>query len=127
MVPEERLLKLTEENLQKQKMLIEAYKLREQREKEAEEAKQKAKTASGSGGTKANQKESGSGGGPRGTKRGRETELEEDWLKRPEIKIPIPDALKVHLVDDWEAITKENRVRTAPLWFVSHSRRDSRR
>ena len=31
-------------------------------------------------------------------------------MKRPEIKISIPDALKTQLVDDWEAITKNNMV-----------------
>lgn len=31
-------------------------------------------------------------------------------MKRPEIKITIPDALKVQLVDDWEAITKNQQV-----------------
>jgi hypothetical protein len=29
---------------------------------------------------------------------------------RPEIKIPIPDVLKVKLVDDWEYITKNHQV-----------------
>jgi mortality factor 4-like protein 1 len=32
-------------------------------------------------------------------------------MKRPEIKISIPDNLKVQLVDDWEAITKNQQVR----------------
>lgn len=39
-------------------------------------------------------------------------------MKRPEIKISIPDALKTQLVDDWEAITKNQTVRcprAAPL------------
>lgn len=39
---------------------------------------------------------------------------EGDYLKRPEVKIPIPDALKVQLVDDWEAVTKNHQVRTLP-------------
>lgn len=33
---------------------------------------------------------------------------------RPEIKIPIPDVLKVKLVDDWEYITKNHQVGAAP-------------
>lgn len=37
-------------------------------------------------------------------------------MKRPEIKISIPDNLKVQLVDDWEAITKNQQVR--PLRFM---------
>jgi len=32
-------------------------------------------------------------------------------MKRPEVKIPIPDVLRVKLVDDWEAVTKNNQVR----------------
>lgn len=32
-------------------------------------------------------------------------------MKRPEVKISIPDNLKVQLVDDWEAITKNQQVR----------------
>ncbi|KAI8836607.1 MRG-domain-containing protein [Chytridium lagenaria] len=37
-------------------------------------------------------------------------EKEEDFLKRPEIKIPISEALKIVLVDDWENITKNQKV-----------------
>lgn len=33
---------------------------------------------------------------------------EEEYVKRPEIKLSIPDTLKVRLVDDWEFITKRN-------------------
>lgn len=36
-------------------------------------------------------------------------------MKRPEIKISIPDALKTQLVDDWEAITKNQTVRLLSL------------
>lgn len=35
---------------------------------------------------------------------------EDEYMKRPEIKITIPDTLKVQLVDDWEAVTKNNQV-----------------
>lgn len=35
-------------------------------------------------------------------------------MKRPEIKISIPDNLKVQLVDDWEAITKNQQVCRSP-------------
>jgi hypothetical protein len=40
---------------------------------------------------------------------------EEAYLKRPEIKIPIPDVLKVKLVDDWEYITKNHQVSPTPI------------
>ena len=36
---------------------------------------------------------------------------EEEYIKRPEIKIALPDALKLQLVDDWENVTKKNLVR----------------
>jgi hypothetical protein len=31
-------------------------------------------------------------------------------MKRPQVKISIPDVLKVQLIDDWEAITKNSQV-----------------
>lgn len=48
----------------------------------------------------------------RGTKRARE---EDDSSKKPEMKLTIPEVLKAKLVDDWEAVTKNNQV------FVSFS------
>jgi len=64
--------------------------------------------------------ESGTGGGPgtggtassrrkdgRGTKRGRD---EDDTNRRPDMKLNVPEILKVLLVDDWEAVTKNNQV-----------------
>jgi mortality factor 4-like protein 1 len=46
--------------------------------------------------------------GGRGTKRGRE---DEDGARRPEMRLAVPDTLKVLLVDDWEAVTKNSQVR----------------
>lgn len=37
---------------------------------------------------------------------------EDEYLKRLELRIKIPDLLKVQLVDDWEAVTKNQQVRT---------------
>lgn len=31
-------------------------------------------------------------------------------MKRPEIRIPIPDPLKLKLVEDWEMVTKSQQV-----------------
>ena len=39
-------------------------------------------------------------------------------MKRPEIKISIPEVLKVQLVDDWEAITKNQQVIHHTVSFV---------
>ena len=49
--------------------------------------------------------------GARGTKRSRESiQEQEDFKNKPEIKFVIPDILKVKLVDDWEAVTKNSQV-----------------
>lgn len=47
----------------------------------------------------------------RGTKRGRD---EDDSMKKPDMKLNVPEILKVLLVDDWEAVTKNNQVRVMP-------------
>lgn len=53
---------------------------------------------------------------PRGQKRGREMEIEkeEDYLKRHDVKIAIPDVLKAYLVDDWENVTKNQQLVPLP-------------
>jgi hypothetical protein len=47
-----------------------------------------------------------------------------DYMKRPEVKIVIPDPLKLQLVDDWENVTKNNQVSMLilPLDEASHLR-----
>lgn len=40
-------------------------------------------------------------------------------MKKPEMKLDVPDVLKVVLVDDWEAVTKNNQVGH----LVSHDKR----
>jgi len=47
----------------------------------------------------------------RGTKRGRD---EDDTVKKPDMKLNVPEVLKVFLVDDWEAVTKNNQLVTLP-------------
>lgn len=39
---------------------------------------------------------------------------EEEFLRRPEVRIPIPDHLKAILVDDWENVTKNNELVKLP-------------
>ncbi|KAJ9091194.1 hypothetical protein QFC19_009190 [Naganishia cerealis] len=55
-------------------------------------------------------------GGRASKKRPRDVafDTEDAYVKRPEIKIPIPDVLKVKLVDDWEYITKNHQLVTLP-------------
>ncbi|KAL6303675.1 MRG-domain-containing protein [Sparassis latifolia] len=50
-------------------------------------------------------------GGTRGTKRARE---EDESSKRPEMKLHVPETLKVLLVDDWEAVTKNSQLVALP-------------
>ena len=45
----------------------------------------------------------------RGTKPGRD---QDDTTKKPDMKLNVPEILKVFLVDDWEAVTKNNQVLT---------------
>ena len=35
---------------------------------------------------------------------------ESEYIQKPEVKIVIPDVLKLQLVDDWENVTKNNQV-----------------
>jgi len=53
-------------------------------------------------------------GTDRGRKRFKEIGKEEEFIKKPEIKIVIPDLLKLQLVDDWESITKDQKLVTLP-------------
>lgn len=39
---------------------------------------------------------------------------EEDFLRRPAIRLYIPDTIKSILVDDWEKVTKEQRLVSLP-------------
>lgn len=114
-VPESRLLKFNDDNLAKQKALIEARKAAA-----SANASAAAAAASASGATSGRKSardvsetadSSRKGKEARGTKRGRDTvETEEEYVKRPEIRINIPDSLKVRLVDDWENVTKKSQV-----------------
>ncbi len=96
-VPESRILKYDEENLAKQLDLRDSYTSKKSQEGAA--ASKKPETAAS--GTTSNKK------------RGRDSsvnEKEEDFLKKPEVKIMIPDSLKIQLVNDWENVTKNNKV-----------------
>ncbi|THH12043.1 hypothetical protein EW146_g7838 [Bondarzewia mesenterica] len=98
-VPPQRLLKFNEANVALQKALVQAN-----REPSSAKADSKASTATKS--QPAGRRKEG-----RGTKRGRE---EDDNAKRPELRLALPEALKVLLVDDWEAVTKNNQLVTLP-------------
>ncbi|ORY53118.1 MRG-domain-containing protein, partial [Rhizoclosmatium globosum] len=94
----ERILKFNDQNLKRQADL------------NSLSSKKKAAAAAGGG--------SSSGGGEKkeeSKKRQREAgEKEEEYLKRPEVKIPIPESLKIQLVDDWENVTKNQKLVSLP-------------
>lgn len=128
-VPETRLLKWEDANIKLQKSLIEAQRAKDRAEKEAAKLAAAQANASSSLGDSGLPRSSSSiknavnnsanlitgkdsNTAARGTKRGRDSLLadEEEFRTKPEIKIVIPDLLKVKLVDDWEAITKNAQV-----------------
>ncbi|KAJ1024338.1 hypothetical protein NDA18_004507 [Ustilago nuda] len=106
-VPEIRLLKHNDENLARKSTLEEAAKSGSLISSSSSSA---AKESSSSGAKRPRESDANerkSSAGVRATKRCRDTvETEEDFLKRPEVKISLPDQLKLQLVDDWENITK---------------------
>ncbi|CAE6471163.1 unnamed protein product [Rhizoctonia solani] len=103
-VPPPRLLKWNDTNLTIQKNLVAQTK----QAGPGAGASNKAAGASSGGGM-------GTGGRGAGRKEGRKRGREEDEAaKKPEMKLEIPDILKVQLVDDWEAMTKSNRLVPLP-------------
>lgn len=99
-VPTARLLKFNEANLSLQKDLSKAQAAATSASASASKTATSARGAQAGGGRR---KEGG-----RGTKRGRD---DDDGTRRPEMRLVVPDTLKVLLVDDWEAVTKNNQVR----------------
>ncbi|KAI0252848.1 MRG-domain-containing protein [Lactifluus subvellereus] len=102
-VPTARLLKFSEANLSLQKDLSRAQAAATSASTSA------SKTATSTRGTQAGGGRRKEGG--RGTKRGRD---DDDGTRRPEMRLVVPDPLKVLLVDDWEAVTKNNQLVTLP-------------
>ncbi|WVQ81183.1 hypothetical protein IAT38_003305 [Cryptococcus sp. DSM 104549] len=105
-VPEQRLLKLNEAGFAKRRHLLEAQ-------------TKKNRPLAGPGGVGSPSLAGGKGKEKKkevGKKRGREAlgDTEADFMKRPEVKIAIPDVLKLVLVDDWENVTKNNQLVTLP-------------
>ncbi|KAK0216505.1 MRG-domain-containing protein [Armillaria nabsnona] len=102
-VPLGRALRYTEENLAKQKALQKTNTTANQA------TANKAKTrdgASAPGPSRTARKD-----GTRGTKRGRD---DDESTRKPEMKLTVPEPLKATLVDDWEAVTKNNQLVDLP-------------
>ncbi|KAK2459842.1 hypothetical protein APHAL10511_008163 [Amanita phalloides] len=109
-VPLSRLLTYNEENINKQKALQQnaaaSGVLGASKAHATQKGVASAATREGGAGTRGLRKD-----GTRGTKRGRE---EDDSNKKPDIKLNVPEALKMFLVDDWEAVTKNNQLVSLP-------------
>ena len=96
-MPPARLLKYSEENIQLQKSLALA-------QNAATASSSQTKSAASSRAQPAGRRKEGG----RGAKRARD---EDDGSRRPELRLVVPEALKVLLVDDWEAVTKNSQAR----------------
>jgi hypothetical protein len=46
----------------------------------------------------------------------RARDRQDEAIRKPELKLVVPDVLKVILVDDWEAVTKNNQVSVAAAY-----------
>ncbi|KAG1774547.1 MRG-domain-containing protein [Suillus placidus] len=108
-VPITRLLKFNDTNVQLQKALM------AQASAAASTSGSSSKGKAHGGGMMKDGSSSRGGGlgrkDGRGTKRGRE---EDDSSRKPEMKLNVPEVLKVLLVDDWEAITKNSQLVCVP-------------
>ncbi|KAI0320407.1 MRG-domain-containing protein [Amylostereum chailletii] len=96
-----RLLKYNEENLAKKKSL---------QEQQAAHNASAAPSAKATTSVKASASGVRRKEGGRGTKRARD----EDDVRRPELRFAVPEVLKMMLVDDWEAVTKNYQLVTLP-------------
>ncbi|KAK6504835.1 Esa1p-associated factor [Arthrobotrys musiformis] len=99
-VPQDRVLGWTDENLLKQKELREEHNPKKKVEKDK----------------KPTQAEEPVVPTVRGQKRAREMDMdkEEDFIKRHEIKLNVPEIIKSLLVDDWENVTKNGTLVKLP-------------
>lgn len=111
-VPETRLLKFNEENLARQKALVDAQK--------AEAAAAAAVAAANEQGTRGKAETrrasstSANTASGRGSKRSRESSDVDGHEKRPDLRLHVPDSLKAVLVDDWENITRKEQLVPLP-------------
>ncbi|KAG7097035.1 hypothetical protein E1B28_004428 [Marasmius oreades] len=111
-VPPDRLLKFDETNIAKQKALQQQA----HAANAATAAKSHGKAGTGTGRERENVSSVGTRAGTRkdtarGTKRARE---DDEITRKNEMKLTVPEALKVFLVDDWESVTKNNQLLTLP-------------
>lgn len=112
-VPESRVLKYCDANLQKQ---------RELREQNLKSKKAKKKNEKGSEAGDRPQKREISSDSQSRRKRSRlaNSENEENFLTRMDVRIAIPQELQHHLVDDWDLITRQKQLVPLPRKKTVH-------
>lgn len=116
-VPDSRLLKYTDENVARQKALVDAHKA-----EAAAAAAVAAAHAENAARPKTDSRKLSSGvsastpgaSTSRGSKRSREASEAEDHERKPDIKLVIPESLKAQLVDDWENVTRKEQLVPLP-------------
>lgn len=111
-VPETRLLKFNEENLARQKALVDAQKA--EAAAAAAVAAAHEQNARGKAEARRSTSTSSTAGASRGSKRSRDASEADGHEKRPDIRLHIPDSLKAVLVDDWENITRKEQLVPLP-------------
>ncbi|EDR08717.1 uncharacterized protein LACBIDRAFT_297214 [Laccaria bicolor S238N-H82] len=109
-VPGHRLLKLNETNIALQKQLQASNAPSAQSGSTSAKVQNKS-VAGGSIKDGASTRAGARKDGTRGTKRARE---EDESSRKPDIRFNVPEILKVKLVDDWEAVTKNNQLVSLP-------------
>ncbi|PPQ71165.1 hypothetical protein CVT26_011026 [Gymnopilus dilepis] len=110
-VPASRLLKYTEANLALQKSLQQQSQAAQATQTGSASSKTHNKAAAGANKDSISTRAGARKDGTRGTKRARE---EDESSKKPDMKLNVPEVLKAILVDDWEAVTKNQQLVTLP-------------
>ncbi|KAK9470184.1 MRG-domain-containing protein [Dipodascopsis tothii] len=116
-LPQERVLRWTEESLRMQKELKQAALQDMKKKKAGLSPTQDAKDSPAPAVHKRREPAKDDALGQRGPKKRRrdqDYDKEEEYFKRPEIHIAIPTALKNQLVDDWERVTKNQQLIPLP-------------
>lgn len=115
-VPDSRLLKYTEENLARQKALVDAHKA----EAAAAAAVAAAHAENAASRSKADTRHKGAASGlsagssRRGSKRSRDASEADDHERKPDMHLVLPESLKSQLVDDWENVTRKEQLVPLP-------------
>ncbi|KAI9595955.1 MRG-domain-containing protein [Syncephalis fuscata] len=104
-VQETRIMEINEENLGKQKAL-----------KQSHRTKKSSSKQTGPSHVVGSRHEKQASVDEKGKKRPRDDAIEgeEDYIARPEVRIPIPGPLKVQLVDDFEWVTRQHKLVPLP-------------